>query len=225
MRGHGLRSCLVEDTDRCQSQRRIIQSLRNEPVGIAHVVNCAGQRLNHPKHHVPRAILLDAASFRIFRVWMCSAFVREQLFPCPVVRLTGLHGSLNVAVLAMNELGAVRLPSSIPSAAGRILVTLGNAVERQKLEDLVETYRQEIDRDGFLQTIGTAPSMQAVYRIIENAADSKASIFIKGESGTGKEVTAEAIHRQSKRRNKPFVALNCAAIPMALPESAICGQS
>ena len=66
--------------------------------------------------------------------------------------------------------------------------------------------------------------MQAVYRIIESAANSKASIFIKGESGTGKEVTAEAIHRQSKRRNKPFVALNCAAIPKDLMESEIFGH-
>ena len=83
----------------------------------------------------------------------------------------------------------------------------------------METNRQKIDRDDFHQIIGTAPSMQAVYQIMENATDSKASIFIKGESRTGKEVTAEAIHRQSKRRNKPFVALNCAAIPKDLMES------
>ena len=57
-----------------------------------------------------------------------------------------------------------------------------------------------------------------------NAADSKASIFVKGESGTGKEVTANAIHRQSRRRNAPFVALNCAAIPKDLMESEIFGH-
>jgi DNA-binding NtrC family response regulator len=66
--------------------------------------------------------------------------------------------------------------------------------------------------------------MQAVYRIIEAAAPSKATVFITGETGTGKELCAEAIHRLSPRARKPFIALNCAAIPKDLIESEIFGH-
>lgn len=208
---------LVEDTT--VLAKTYIQYLRNEPYEITHVVN--GQdAISHLRQHVPRAVLLDLQLPDISGMEVL-AFVREQEMPCPVIMITA-HGSINAAVDAMKA-GAFDFVVK-PFAAERIIVTLGNAIERQKLETLVETYRQEIDRDGFHQIIGTAPSMQAVYRIIENAADSKASIFIKGESGTGKEVTAEAIHQQSKRRQKPFVALNCAAIPKDLMESEIFGH-
>lgn len=66
--------------------------------------------------------------------------------------------------------------------------------------------------------------MQAVYRVIESAASSKATVFIMGESGTGKEVCAEAIHAASPRHDKPFIALNCAAIPKELIESELFGH-
>jgi len=66
--------------------------------------------------------------------------------------------------------------------------------------------------------------MQAIYRIIESAASSRASVFITGESGSGKEVCAEAIHNEGVRKKKPFIALNCAAIPRELMESEIFGH-
>jgi two-component system repressor protein LuxO len=66
--------------------------------------------------------------------------------------------------------------------------------------------------------------MQAVYQMIESAASSKATVFITGESGTGKELCAEAIHKRSPRNGKPFIALNCAAIPKDLMESQIFGH-
>ena len=72
--------------------------------------------------------------------------------------------------------------------------------------------------------IGQSDIMRAVYNRIERAATSKANVFITGQSGTGKEVCAEAIHRASSRREKPFVAINCAAIPRDLFESEIFGH-
>jgi DNA-binding NtrC family response regulator len=72
--------------------------------------------------------------------------------------------------------------------------------------------------------VGSSPIMQSVYRIIENVASSNAPVFITGESGTGKEVCAEAIHAAGARRNKPFIAMNCAAIPRELMESEIFGH-
>jgi DNA-binding NtrC family response regulator len=72
--------------------------------------------------------------------------------------------------------------------------------------------------------IGRSLAMQAVYRTIEAAAPSKATVFITGETGTGKELCAEAIHRLSPRARKPFIAMNCAAIPKDLIESEIFGH-
>lgn len=66
--------------------------------------------------------------------------------------------------------------------------------------------------------------MQVLYQIINNAASSKATVFITGESGTGKELCADAIHKESPRKNKPFIAINCAAIPKELMESEIFGH-
>jgi two-component system repressor protein LuxO len=79
-------------------------------------------------------------------------------------------------------------------------------------------------RTAFQGFIGAAPAMQAVYRILETAAASRATVFITGESGTGKELAAEAVHRLSPRREKPFIAINCAAIPKDLIESEIFGH-
>lgn len=208
---------LVEDTS--VLAKTYIQYLRNEPYDIIHV-ETGKAAIEHLKKHVPRAVLLDLQLPDISGMDVL-AFIREQEMPCPVIMITA-HGSINVAVDAMKA-GAFDFVVK-PFAAERIIVTLGNAIERQNLEEIVETYRREVDRDGFHEIIGTSPPMQAVYRIIENAADSKASIFVKGESGTGKEVTANAIHRQSRRRNAPFVALNCAAIPKDLMESEIFGH-
>lgn len=72
--------------------------------------------------------------------------------------------------------------------------------------------------------IGSSSEMQSVYQIIKSASASKATVFITGESGTGKELCARAVHLASPRANKPFVALNCAAIPKDLIESEIFGH-
>jgi DNA-binding NtrC family response regulator len=99
-----------------------------------------------------------------------------------------------------------------------------NAVERLRLVQIVDTYTGELARSRFHGFIGSSLAMQGVYRIIESAASSRATVFVTGESGTGKEVCAEAIHRQSPRRDNPFVAINCGAIPKELMESEIFGH-
>lgn len=81
--------------------------------------------------------------------------------------------------------------------------------------------RQEKRVDGF---IGTSGVMQDLYEKIENAAHSDATVFITGETGTGKEVCAETVHRISARKDKPFIPINCAAIPRDLMESELFGH-
>ncbi|GAB4362028.1 MAG: sigma-54 dependent transcriptional regulator [Kiloniellaceae bacterium] len=139
--------------------------------------------------------------------------------PASVVIITS-DGSIKTAVQAM-RLGAYDFLVK-PFNADRLVITLRNAAERSQLGQMVETIRQ--DRQGFEGFIGASLPMQAVYRMIESAAASKATVFITGESGTGKEVCAEAIHRRSPRRHGPFVPINCGAIPKELIESEIFGH-
>lgn len=79
-------------------------------------------------------------------------------------------------------------------------------------------------RSQFEQLIGQSPLMQDVYRRLKLAADSDVAVLVTGESGTGKELAARAIHRQSRRRDQPFLAINCSAIPEALLESELFGH-
>ena len=138
----------------------------------------------------------------------------------PVIAYTS-RGSVGGAVEAMRA-GAYDF-LLMPVAPERLLVTVRNALERASLRQTVETYRK-VDRPGFQGFIGSSPAMQAVYRMIESAAASKATVFVTGESGTGKEVCASAIHHLSPRVDKPFIALNCAAIPKDLIESEVFGH-
>jgi DNA-binding NtrC family response regulator len=131
-------------------------------------------------------------------------------------------GSISQAVEAMRA-GAEDFVVK-PASPDRLRVTVQNALKRQALESQVRTYQEQLDRKGLGKIIGASLPMQAVYRIVESAAPSKATVFITGKSGTGKELCAEAIHSLSPRASKPFVALNCAAIPRELVESEIFGH-
>ncbi len=140
--------------------------------------------------------------------------------PTEIVVVTA-HGSLNIAVDAMRA-GAFDFIVK-PFSAERLNITVRNALERRKLRETVEIYREEFDRPRYCGFIGSSLAMQAVYRVIESAAQSKATVFITGESGTGKELCAEAVHGRSPRHDQRFVALNCAAIPRDLLESELFG--
>ncbi|MGF1741605.1 sigma-54 dependent transcriptional regulator [Vibrio profundum] len=143
-------------------------------------------------------------------------FAVKQTYPdVPVIFMTA-HGSIDIAVEAMRH-GAQDFLIK-PCEADRLRVTVNNAIRKASK---LKTDAGNAKYQGF---IGSSQNMQAVYRTIDSAASSKASIFITGESGTGKEVCAEAIHAASKRGDKPFIAINCAAIPKDLIESELFGH-
>ncbi len=146
--------------------------------------------------------------------------IKARELPSEVVVITA-HGSINVAVEAMRA-GAYDFLVK-PFNAERLLVTVRNALKHRSLSAIVEKIK-DVSRDSYFGFIGSSLAMQAVYRTVDAAAASKATVFITGESGTGKEVAAEAIHRQSPRKNGPFVAINCGAIPKDLMESEIFGH-
>ncbi len=148
-------------------------------------------------------------------------YVSEQGLPTSVVVITA-HGSVDIAVEAMRHSAFDFLTK--PFDGKRLCTTVRNAAKHQQLASLVDSYRANYDLTGFGGFIGSSLQMQAVYRTLESAAPSKATVFITGESGTGKEVCAETLHKISPRKDKPFVVLNCAAIPRDLIESEIFGH-
>jgi len=193
--------------------------LREESYAVSHVADGQGA-MARLEDDPPHALLLDLKLPDMDGMEILK-FVHRQQVPTSVVVITG-HGSVDVAVDAMRY-GAFDFLEK-PFDAKRLKVTLRNALERRNLTELVDSITEDFRRERYQGFIGSSLKMQAVYRIIDSAAQSKATVFITGESGTGKEVCAEAVHRQSPRRQAPFVALNCGAIPRDLMESEIFGH-
>lgn len=148
-------------------------------------------------------------------------FIHQQQIPSQTIIITA-HGSVHLAVDALH-MGAFDFLVK-PFDARKLRVTVRNALERFEMNQAIAIYRDNFDRSHYEGFIGESLVMQAVYRTIDSAASSQATIFITGESGTGKEVCANAIHSRSTRAKQPFIALNCGAIPRDLIESEIFGH-
>jgi DNA-binding NtrC family response regulator len=107
-----------------------------------------------------------------------------------------------------------------------LLQRVRNALRTKELFRENRALRRELDQHySFSEIIGHSASMQAVFRLIEKVASTNANILVQGESGTGKELVARAIHRHSQRADKPFVAINCGALPESLLESELFGHT
>ncbi len=138
------------------------------------------------------------------------------------IMLTG-QGTIEEAVEA-TKLGAYNFLEK-PLDLNRLQVELRNCLERQKNERQLEVAHRRLRDAGILGSlVGRSKSMQEVLSLISQIAPSRASVLITGESGTGKELAARTIHQLSLRNSKPFVAVNCAAIPETLMESEILGH-
>lgn len=148
-------------------------------------------------------------------------WIKENQFPSSVIVATG-HGSVDIAVEVIRA-GAEDFLEK-PIDANRLKTTVRNSLEKTKLRNLVDEFQNTFNREQYHGFIGSSLAMQTVYKTIDAASPSSATIFITGESGTGKEVAAEAIHKQGNRSKHNFVPINCGAIPKDLMESEIFGH-
>jgi DNA-binding NtrC family response regulator len=148
--------------------------------------------------------------------------LKDQLSDLTFILITA-QGSVDSAVSAMKE-GAYDYLTK-PVDPQRLRVLLQKVVEREDTLREVEALRRQLhDRGHFGPMVGNAAAIRSVYRLIEQAAPTDASVLISGESGTGKELVAQTIHQLSGRSTSPFVAINCAAIPESLLESEMFGH-
>jgi DNA-binding NtrC family response regulator len=148
--------------------------------------------------------------------------LKDQLPDLSFILLTA-QGTIDSAVEAIKD-GAYDYLSK-PVDPQRLRILLQKAVERQEtLREVRHLRRQLREKGSFGRIIGNSAGIRGVYRVIEQAAPTAASVLISGESGTGKELVAQTIHELSPRASFPFVGINCAAIPETLLESEIFGH-
>ena len=136
----------------------------------------------------------------------------------PVIMMSG-HGTIDTAVRA-TQLGARDFLEK-PISRDRLLLALRNALEHQRAMAELQDLRAELGR---YDMVGQGPAMQRVYALLQRAAPSEGRVLITGENGTGKELVARALHRNSRRKEGPFVKLNCAAVPHELIASELFGH-
>jgi two-component system, NtrC family, response regulator PilR len=143
--------------------------------------------------------------------------------PETIVIMITAYASADTAIKAMKE-GAYDYITK-PFKVEEIKLIIKNALEKKNLQKENILLKQVVrDRYHFGNIIGQSPKMMALYDLLEKVSPTKTNILIAGESGTGKELVAKAIHYNSPRKEKPFVTLNCGAIPESLIESELFGH-
>jgi DNA-binding NtrC family response regulator len=148
--------------------------------------------------------------------------MRARGFNYPVIVITAT-GGIDTVVQAM-QAGASDFFVK-PASPERIIVSIRNALSMGALKGEVDRLKKHSSgRTTFADLVGESPPMQLVKRMGERAAKSSIPILITGESGVGKEVIARAVHGSSERAGKPFVAVNCGALPENLVESILFGH-
>jgi len=147
----------------------------------------------------------------------------KELRPETVVVMITAHGSERVAVEAMKAGADDYVPKPFDNDEIRLVVE--RALERTRLGRENRLLLEQVQRQyGFENLIGTGPAMRGVFETLQKVAETDLTVLVRGESGTGKELVAQALHNRSPRCNRPFVAVNCAAISAELVESELFGH-
>lgn len=178
------------------------------------------QAVERIKLEAPQVVLMD---LRMPRLGGMKALeqIKEIAPELPVIVISG-YGDVPSAVQAM-RLGAYDFLTK-PFDNEELVFTVKRAIERGELLSQVAALKDQLRHGGALcEIMGSSPKIQEVLQQIEQVAGSNFTVLIEGETGAGKEVVARAIHHHSGRRERPFIALDCGAIPESLIESELFG--
>jgi len=209
----------------------IVEDEENERTGLAELVSGWGYRvetandgleaLDTVTQWLPAIVITDMKMPRMGGMDLLEKLSGQTLAMAVIV--VTAQGTIDNAVQAM-RIGAYDYITK-PIDADRLKTILQNATELLGTRIELEATRKKLRDVGSLgKLVGPSRKMQEIFRLVDMVAPSTASVLITGESGTGKEMVARTIHEFSPRRSKPFVPINCAAIPETLIESEIFGH-
>jgi len=214
------KTVLVVDDD--PTQRRLIQAvLERDGFAVSHA-----QSGDEAMQHLTSGAMVDVVLLDLVMPGISGQDslieMRARGFYQPVIVLSST-GGIDTVVKAM-QAGACDFFVK-PASPERITISIRNALSMGALKGEVDRLKKHASgRTSFNDLIGSSPAMTMVKRLGERAAKSSIPILITGESGVGKEVIARAVHGSSERAGKPFVAVNCGAIPANLVESILFGH-
>ncbi len=211
----GERVLIVDDE---KGIRRTLAAILNDEGYRPLAAGTGHEALARIGEEVPDLVILD--------IWLPEmdgidtlAEVKRQWPELPVIMMSG-HGTIETAVKA-TKLGAYDFIEK-PLSLDKTLLVIGRALEFSRLERENRLLRERIERAH--EIIGTSPAVTDLRRQISTAAPTNGRVLIFGENGAGKELVARAVHALSARRERPFVEVNCAAIPDELIESELFGH-
>ncbi len=214
-----------------QEKVLIVEDEENERTGLAELATLWGFKCETARDGIealekieswsPAIVVTDLMMPRLDGMELLRR-VADLPQECKVIVMTA-HGSVDSAVEAM-KIGAYDYIQKGGDPT-RLRTILKHAVSQRDTERELEVTRRSLRDKGVMgPMVGSSRKMQEIFHLIEMVAPSTAAVLITGESGTGKELVARTIHELSPRKGKPFIAINCAAIPETLIESEVFGH-
>ena len=211
------RVLLVDDEANVRSSLKAVL----EPTYDVICASDANQALTRFRRESPNLVLLDVVLPGMDGLALLKT-MRSEDASIPVIMLTATK-TVKTAVDSM-KMGAADYVSK-PFDVDELRLIISKTLDTEQLGREVRYLRaQVVKRYAFHNLIGKSSAMKEIYAKIEQVADSRATVLITGESGTGKELVARALHYNSARRDRPFIAINCAALPETLIESELFGH-
>jgi len=215
-----LRRILIADDE--ESIRHVLVTLLEDRGYEARAVTDGEEALRELSLRDYDALLTDVRMPKLDGLALVRA--AQSAEPQLTIIVMSAYGSHELAIEAMKAGAYDYLPK--PFRPDEVLLVLRKAEERERLREDVSRLRREIAKaQGGAQLVAESAAMKEVVRVVQKVAAAPTTVLIQGESGTGKEVVARAIHASSARAERPFVAVNCGAIPGQLIESELFGHA